>query len=493
MPKRTLQYIPEEIWAVMKSPSESDKALIAHACSFAQKAHEGQTRMSGEPYFTHVFETGMNLAELKMDAATIAAGILHDTLEDCDIDPHEFEKEFGKEILFLVEGVTKLGKLKYKGAERHAESLRKFFVATAEDVRVATIKLADRLHNISTLSHVKPEKQRRIALETLEIHARLADRLGIGKLKAALEDYAFPYAFPKEYEETNRLFNSVSHASEEHLEHVAKKLREELEILGVRVVRMDRRVKHLYSLWQKLKRYDMDINKVYDIVALRIIVPDITACYQTLGVIHGLYRPLPGRFKDYIAVPKPNGYRSLHTTVFDGAGGTFEVQIRTEDMHLEAEYGIASHLHYKEIGKDLGADEIQKKATWTQELLRLQSEAHEGDDFIKNLKVDFFENRLFVYTPKGDVIELPEGASAIDFAYAIHSDIGNHMSGAKVNGKLVSLDTILKRGDIVEVVRNEKAKPNRKWIDMTKTTLAKRHIRSYLKEHGSTIDKMFLK
>lgn len=282
-------------------------------------------------------------------------------------------------------------------------------------------------------------------------------------------------------------------ASEEHLEHVAKKLREELEILGVRVIRMDRRVKHLYSLWQKLKRYDMDINKVYDIVALRIIVPDITACYQTLGVIHGLYRPLPGRFKDYIAVPKPNGYRSLHTTVFDGAGGTFEVQIRTEDMHLEAEYGIASHLHYKELGKNLDADEIQKKATWTQELLRLQSESEQGDDFIKNLKVDFFENRLFVYTPKGDVIELPEGASAIDFAYAIHSDIGNHMSGAKVNGKLVSLDTILKRGDIVEVVRNEKAKPNRKWIDMTKTTLAKRHIRSYLKEHGSTIDKMFLK
>lgn len=481
---------PERIFALLPDIKEKDKHLIIKACDFAKKAHEGQLRRSGEPYYNHVFATGINLASLRMDAETIAAGIMHDVLEDTPVTNDEMTKEFGEHITKLVEGVTKLGKLKYSGAERHVESLRKFFVAMADDIRVVVIKLCDRLHNIETLQYVPTEKQKRIALETLEIHARLADRLGMGRLKAQLEDAAFPYVYPEDYKKTVELFESMKPISDDQLEKVVSKLKDELMIFDVEIERIDHRVKHLYSLWQKLKRYKMDTAKVHDVVALRIIVPNIPACYQALGVIHGLYRPVPGRFKDYVAVPKPNGYRSLHTTIFSGDGSTLEIQIRTPEMHREAEYGIASHLTYKELGKRANKEEVKRKTGWTKELLEWQQDVDQHKEFMKNLKSDFFENRVFVLTPQGDVIDLPEGSTPIDFAYAVHSDIGDHISGAKVNGKLVPLDTKLQNRDVIEIDVKESASPKRKWIDMARTTLAKRHIRNYIKEHGSTLEKL---
>lgn len=481
---------PERIFALLPDITEKDKDLIRRACKFAEKAHEGSFRKSGEPYYTHVFATGYNLATLRMDPDTIAAGIMHDVLEDTKVTEEEMQKEFGKKIVALVQGVTKLGKLRYSGVERHVESLRKFFIAMADDIRVVVIKLCDRLHNIQTLEFVSPEKQKRIALETLEIHARLADRLGMGRLKAQLEDAAFPYVYPEEYKKTLEFFDSMAPISEKQMEKVVATLDEELTTFDVEIERIDHRVKHLYSLWQKLKRYKMDTSKIHDVVALRIIVPTVSDCYQALGVIHGLYRPVPGRFKDYIAVPKPNGYRSLHTTIFSGDGNTLEIQIRTKEMHREAEYGIASHLSYKELGKHASKEEIKKKTGWTKELLEWQKDVDQHQEFMKNLKTDFFEKRVFVLTPKGDVIDLPEGSTPIDFAYSVHSDVGDHTAGAKVNGKLVPLDTVLQNRDVVEIDVKENASPKRKWIDMARTTFAKRHIRNYIKEHGSTLEKL---
>lgn len=484
---------PERIFERLPRLSHTDKELILRACEFSKKAHEGQVRKSGEPYYNHVFATGMNLAMLKMDADTIAAGIMHDVLEDTSVTEEEMTREFGEHITKLVQGVTKLGKLRYSGVERHVESLRKFFVAMADDIRVVVIKLCDRLHNIQTLQYIDSHKQHRIALETIELHARLADRLGMGRLKAELEDAAFPYVYPEEYRHTMELFESLRPISDEQLEKVVRKLEEELSIFDVHIERIDSRIKHLYSLWQKLKRYKMDQSKIYDVIALRIIVPTISDCYQALGVIHGLYRPVPGRFKDYIAVPKPNGYRSLHTTIFSGDGTTLEIQIRTQEMHEEAEYGIASHLSYKESkskSPKVSDLELKRKTRWTRELLEWQKDVEHHQEFMKNLRTDFFEKRVFVLTPKGDVIDLPDGSTPIDFAYAVHSKIGDHIAGAKVNGKLVPIDTRLENRDVVEIEVKENAFPKRKWIEMARTALAKRKIRQYIRENGGFIDKI---
>jgi GTP pyrophosphokinase len=480
-------YTPEHLLSLIEDATPDEQDMIRKAHAYSMHAHETQKRNSGEPYFHHVYETAVILAEMNADPMTIAAGLMHDVLEDTETTAEEMRTLFGDEIVSLVEGVTKLGHLKYQGVERHAESLRKFFIASAHDIRVVMIKLADRLHNVSTLQYVRPDKQKRIAIETLEIYARLADRLGMGKMKAQLEDYAFPFAYPDEYHRVQTILQDYTSFNEPHLEKVAETLKEELHILEAKINRLDFRVKHLYSLWQKLKKNEYDISKVYDILALRILVPNVSDCYQALGIIHGLYKPLPGRFKDYIAIPKPNGYQSLHTTVFDGIGGIVEIQIRTEEMHDEAEYGIAAHVHYKE------KKQVNKKIDWTKELLETQKLIEKPEEFLKHLKLDFFEERVFVYTPKGDVIELPQGATVIDFAYAIHSDIGNHIFGAKVNAKMVSIDTVLYRGDIVEILVAEKNRPNRKWIDMCKTTFAKHQIRKYIKENGGVVEKMLLK
>ncbi len=475
-------YEPKVKELLLRAPylNDTEKILVERAFHFAKKAHATQTRNNGEPYFNHVFAAACNLADLKMDADTISAGILHDTIEDCDVTHDQLKKEFNEDIAFLVESVTKLSKLKYQGVERHVESLRKFFVAAAQDLRVVIIKLADRLHNISTLEHVRPEKRARIALETIELHARLADRLGIGRLKGELEDFAFPYAFPNEYAQVKKILKERKQDDEKHVEKMFRSLKRRLADEKIQN-KVEYRTKHLYSLYLKLKRYDMDINKIYDLIALRVVVKSVDDCYRVLGLMHRVWRPIPGRIKDYIAVPKPNGYQSLHTTIFTGDGSTVEVQIRTESMHDEAELGVASHLNYKEIGKNKPAI-LKRNLAWTQQLLEWQKDVKQPDEFMARLKNDFMEQRVFVMTPKGEVVDLPIGASPIDFAYAIHSDVGSHTTGAKVNGKLVTFSTELHNGDIVEIETKEKGAPSRKWLDYVKTADARRRIQHYFED-----------
>lgn len=474
----------EEIINQLRRPTKADKELVLKAYVFGKNAHEGQKRYSGEPYFTHVARVAETLAKLGMDAKTVAAGLLHDTIEDVGIPAETIKKEFGDEISFLVDGVTKLGKLKYRGLDRHVESLRKFFLAVAENLSVVIIKLADRLHNVSTLEHVPEAKRKRIAMETLEIYAPIADRLGMGKLKAELEDYSFRFALPKEYAEISAILKEYEHANEDYLKKFHRSLGKKLAENGIRSVKIDHRVKHLYSLYLKWLRYKKEIEKIYDVVALRIIVPTIEDCYRVLGIIHKEWRPLPGRIKDYIALPKPNGYQSLHTTIFTGDGAIVEIQIRTKEMHEEAEYGIASHLAYKASDSKEKQAIIEKNISWIRELAEWQKQVSHTGEYLEHLKVDFFKNRVFVFTPKGDVIDLPEDSSPIDFAYAIHSDVGDHTSGAKVSGKLVSLDTKLKNGDIVEIITKESAKPSSKWLDYAKTNFAKKQIRNELQKIG---------
>ncbi|HEY4715094.1 MAG TPA: RelA/SpoT family protein [Candidatus Paceibacterota bacterium] len=475
----------EEIFKLMteRPPTAEGKKLIRRAYGFAKVAHEGQVRASGDPYFTHVFETAKNLARFGMDSKTIAAGLLHDTIEDTDVEEEKVEHEFGKEIVFLVNSVTKLGKLKYQGRERHVESLRKFFVAVAQDFRVLMIKLADRLHNLQTLQHIPVDKQKRIALEALEVYAPLANRLGIGKLKGELEDAAFPYVHPKESAMVEELLKQKSHANHAYLKKVHDDLAKELKKHHVHIAEINYRIKHKYSLYKKLMKYNMDIEKIHDIVALRIIVRTVEDCYRTLGIVHSIWKPLPGRIKDYIALPKLNGYQSLHTTIFTGAGGIAEIQIRTEEMHGRAAYGIASHFAYKETG-GVKKPQSSEQYTWIEEFKELQKHIAEHGTFLENLKMDFFKDRIFVFTPEGDVIDLPEDSSPIDFAYSIHSDVGNHASGSKVNGKMHSLGVKLKNGDIVEIITRKDAHPSSKWLDYAKTAVARKHIKSYTAEHS---------
>ncbi len=484
-----------ELIAILKSPTNEDKELVSRAFEFGESAHKDQTRLSGEPYFLHCIATAETLAELGMDAKTIAAGLLHDTNEDGVVSLQEIEKRFGKEVAFLVDGVTKLGKYKYRGVVRHAESLRKLFLAVSRDMRVLVIRLADRLHNMKTLAHVAPEKQKRIALETLEIYAPIANRLGMGFIKGELEDLAFPYVHPEEYKWVFALRKERSHNVTKRLLKVHRDLQKALHTESVKVIGADYRVKHLYSLYRKLLRYDKDIEKIYDIAALRVIVPSISDCYRALGVAHGIWQPLD-RIKDYIASPKPNGYQSLHTSVFTGDGGIVEIQIRTREMHEEAEYGIAAHLAYKETATHPASAEggssprgkgtfLGKKVRWIKELVAWQKQVAGSNEFLANLHMDFFKDRVFVFTPKGDVIDLPEESSPVDFAFAVHSDIGIHMAGAKVNNKLASLDTKLKNGDIVEIITKKSNSPSAKWIPFAKTAIAKKHIRAALSKKTS--------
>lgn len=503
----------KEILDLMNGPSKEDRALVEKAYNFVAAAHKDHKRFSGEPYLVHLVETAKGLAGLGMSAKVIAAGLLHDSVEDVGVKPEEIEKEFDKEVRFLVEGVTKLGQFKYRGTERHRESLRKLLVATGKDARVLIIKLMDRLHNMRTLKHVPPEKQKRIALETLEIYAAIAHRLGMGLVRRELEDMAFEYAYPEEFAQATKLLTERSKETFERLEKMSRALKTELATNGIKKFHIDYRVKGLWSLWQKLKRKGGDIDNVFDIAALRVIVHDIADCYRVLGLAHNLWQPLANKIKDYIAFPKPNGYQGLHTTVFSGDGGIVEIQIRTDDMHQEAQYGIAAHVMYKEapnpsspsaragggaqssfdwirslipkfrkVAPKDGTPEPRARArygapetpTWLSEL----EEETSNPDFETTLKTDIFTHRVFAFTPKGDVVDLPVQSSPVDFAYAIHSDIGDHVFGAKVNGKMVSLDTVLHNGDIVEIQTKKSAHPTQKWLGFSKTTLARRHIRN---------------
>jgi GTP pyrophosphokinase len=489
----------KEIFSLLNNPTEEDKALIKKAYDFAQKAHEGVKRKSGEPYFNHLFGTAKNIAELGMSATTVVAGFLHDTIEDTNVTAEDIKKEFGDEILFLVEGVTKLGKIRHQGTARYDESLRKLFVAMSQDIRVLIIKLCDRLHNMRTLEFVPKEKQLRIAKETLEIYAPIAYRLGIKKLQRDLEDIAFKYVYPVEYEEIKRIMKARREKIEAELSKFEKLLKKKLAENEFTDFHVDHRVKSMYSLFKKLKKYKGDVESIYDISALRITVKDVADCYKVLGIVHSNWRPLPERIKDYIASPKLNGYQSIHTTIFTGDGAIIEVQIRTEEMHREAEYGIASHVSYKEglkkkttnpnllwIKSILPRKNIKDSKTsnskdvpsWIKELVEYQKEA--GDEFIDDIKSDFFEERIFVFTPIGDVIDLPKDSCVIDFAYAIHTDIGDHISSAKINGKFMAITSTLKNGDRVEVETKKNAKPSFKWIEYCKTTMARRKINQAL-------------
>lgn len=459
--------------------TKKDRDLIAQAYDFAKIAHNGQLRKSGEPYFVHVFTTAKNLAEIGMDSTIIAAGFLHDVLEDTEVKEDEMRQVFGDEITNLVLSVTKLGTVKYTGIQRNVENLRKFFVSIADDMRVIVIKLADRLHNIETLEHVRPDKQKRIALETLEVYAPLADRLSMGKLKGRLEDAAFPYAYPQEYEKTKILRESRTDTAMPELLKVEKNLKKIFNDYHLKNIQIDHREKHLYSLWKKLEKYQMDINHVYDIIAMRVIVKNIEECYLALGLIHGTYKPLPGRIKDYIALPKPNGYRSIHTTIITDTGSIIEIQIRTLEMHKEAEYGLAAHFAYKENIN--GNDE---KYAWIKELRDAQQDETNIDNFFKNLKTDFFHDRVFAFTPKGEIINLPEGGSVLDFAFNVHSEIGMHAEAGEVNGKYAKLDYKLKNGDVVKIIINKKINPSSKWLSFVKSSIARKHIEKYLKQNS---------
>lgn len=484
----------QEIYSLMREfPTREEKALLEKAYDKAFQAHKEQKRSSGEPYFNHVFATAKNLAEYGLDSTMIAAGFLHDTIEDTDVKEEEIQQEFGDEIVFLVNGVTKLGDLKYRGRKRHVESLRKFFIATAEDYRVVIIKLADRLHNAQTLKYVKPEKQKRIALETIDIYAPLAYRLGMGRMVVELQDAAFPFAYPAEAKIVDDLLKQKKKLNENYLEKVWRSLKTEMAKNSINDIATHHRVKGRYSLWKKLQRKNMDIEQIYDIVALRVIVPDVDDCYRVLGIIHSVWRPLPGRIKDFIALPKVNGYQSLHTTIFTGDGGIAEIQIRTPKMHEFAEYGFAAHHIYKSQQQEdsQGNNPDVQDLKWIQSLKELK-DPEAKQDFMNDLKTDLFEDRIFVFTPEGDVLDLPKGASVIDFAYNIHSDIGNQAQSALVNGKNSRLKTILNSGDIVKITTSKKGVPSSKWLAHVKTSIARKHIEKYLKEN-SLWNKFFTK
>ncbi len=473
------------------------KNLILKAYNFAYQAHIGQKRFSGEDYIQHSLETAKILAEIGMGARTISAALLHDVPEDTSVTLEEIKKNFGEEIAKIVDGVTKLGKLRLRGTKKelYLENLRKMFFAMAEDIRVIIIKLADRLHNMRTLEYVKEEKRQRIAQETMEIYAPIANRLGIGGIKGELEDLAFKYLDPANYEYVKELEEKNYKEAEKYINQAIKELQIELKNAGIKVKEIYGRAKHLYRLFLKLQKYDMDISRIYDLAAVRIIVPEVADCYEALGIVHKKYRPMVGRIKDYISLPKPNGYQSIHTTVFGPEGKIIEVQIRTQKMHDEAEFGIAAHWIYSEKENRgwkklfFGGKKTKiplEEISWVNQLRDWQNEIGRDDaEFVEGLKIDFFKNHIFAFTPKGDIIDLPEEATPIDFAYAIHSEIGDKTIGAKVDGKIVSLDYQIRNGQVVEIITSKDRKgPNSDWLNFVKTSLAKSHIKRSLKKKG---------
>ncbi len=473
----------------------ADIKLIRKAYEYAKKNHGDQLRKSGEPYIIHPLQVAYTLADLGLDENTICAGLLHDVIEDTPITHEDIEKEFGTEIAEMVEGVTKLGKLLYMTVEeQQAEDYRKMFLAMGKDIRVIIIKLADRLHNMRTLKHLKRDRQIAISKETMEIYAPLANRLGLYSMKWELEDLSFKYLYPEEYHE---LVEGINKKREERLKFIEKimddirvqlkKQHIDAEVTG--------RAKHLYSIYRKMKRDNKTLDQIYDLFALRILVNSIKDCYAALGVVHEMYSPMPGRFKDYIAVPKPNMYQSIHTTLLGDKGTPFEVQIRTWDMHRVAEYGIAAHWAYKEasyFGKKQSVKVEEDKLAWLRESLEWQKDMQDPQEFLATLKTELFEDEVYVFTPKGAIKILPRNATPIDFAYSIHEEIGNHMTGCKINSKMMPIITPLKSGDIIEIITSDNSKgPSRDWLKFVKSTKAKNKINGWFKkaEKSENIEK----
>lgn len=472
----------ELLQKLKKNFSDAEFQELKAAYDFSAAAHEGQKRQTGEPYFIHPCAVVNILVDLGFDdVSTLVAAFLHDVLEDTPVTSDELEQKFGKEVLELVEGVTKLDKIKFVSAEdEQAENLRKMFFAMAKDYRVIIIKLADRLHNMRTLDALKPEKQIKIATQSLKIYAPLAGRLGLSFVKCELEDLAMRYLYPDDYYELVEFIKTKSKERQQFIEKICDELKAKLQELGIEG-EVNGRQKHLYGIYKKMLKQGKNIEQIYDISAVRVIINEVQDCYTVLGAIHTMWMPLPGRFKDYIAMPKPNGYQSLHTTVITKFKETFEIQIRTYEMHRIAEYGIAAHWKYKE-GKT-GATKIDDQINWLREVMDTQRESSDSHEFLENIEGNVFTDEVYVFTPKGKVLNLPVGSTTVDFAYAIHSAVGNKCIGAKVNGKIVPLNTVLNTGDIVEILTTNSGKgPSRDWIKFVKTASARTKIRQYFKK-----------
>jgi len=461
-------------------PSE-DVDLIRKAWKFCVKHHEGQMRASGEPYIIHPLEVAEVLAEMKMDATAIAAGLLHDSVEDTPATNEEIAAEFGDQVAHIVEGVTKIDKIQFANREdRQAENVRKMLLAMVSDVRVVLIKLADRLHNMRTLEHLKPDRQEAIARETQDIYAPLAHRLGMGKVRGELEDLAFRYTDPVSYEQVSAAVEARRIEGEQFLRGVEDTLEEQLRENNIEA-RVEWRIKRLYSIYQKIERSKVSFDQVYDLLAVRVITQDVGACYAVFGLIHTLWRPVPGRIKDFIAIPRANRYQSLHTTVIGEGGHQFEVQIRTEEMHRIAEEGIAAHWKYK-AGDGAVTSRDEERLNWIRQLVEWQKEMTDPNEFLSSLKMDLYPDEVYTFTPKGKVVVVPADATPVDFAYTIHTEVGHTCVGAKVNGRMVPLRTKLRTGDIVEVVTQKDHKPSRDWLTFVKSPRARNKIKHWLNE-----------
>ncbi len=475
-----------ELEEILESQNRSKEDIeeVYKAFKFAEKLHDGQYRISEEPYIIHPFEVAKILADLRVDRNTIIAALLHDVLEDTDSQPEEINKVFGNDVLNLVTGVTKLGKYQFKSKEeRQAENFRRMFIAMANDVRVIFLKLADRLHNMRTLNYMAQNKQQRIAQETLDIFAPLANRLGIGKIKAELEDLSLRYLNPEKYFEIAQLVAQKKTERDLTVQLLIDKISVSLKQNKIKA-EISGRAKHYFSIYKKMKRLNIAFHDLYDITAVRVIVDDEKECYEVLGVIHSQFKPIPGRFKDYIAMPKSNAYRSLHTSVLGPRQKPLEVQIRTREMHHVAEYGVAAHWRYKESGSIKANSDNDVQFSWMRKMVEMDKESSSANDFVENVKMDLFSNQVFAFTPMGDVIDLPQNATLIDFAYRIHSDVGNRTTGALINGRIAQLDTELKNGDIVEILTSKTSTPKLHWLNFVVTKQAQSKIRQWFKKHN---------